>query len=278
MKKILGIIGSPRRLGNCEIMIKQIHRSIPVPHELTLIRLAEFDILPCRGCYQCLFSEAGCPLEDDLHRVLHAVMDADAILLAAPAYFLGPNAVLKRLIDRGLSFYAHVERLWGKPAVGVGIAGIEGKEGYTLLGIESFLKLLLTEIKSTAVIYGALPGEIFLDERNRDTAADLATALFAAPLPKKEPCCPLCGGETFRFLGGNRVRCMLCSNTGTVALSGGRPVFTIETGGHELFLSKEGVLRHRDWLRGMKARFVEQKNTLRDITTGYRRDGSWLKP
>ncbi|HIJ57191.1 MAG TPA: flavodoxin family protein, partial [Deltaproteobacteria bacterium] len=40
MKKILGIIGSPRRLGNSEIMVKEIGRHIPIPHELKLIRLS----------------------------------------------------------------------------------------------------------------------------------------------------------------------------------------------------------------------------------------------
>ena len=58
---------------------------------------------------------------------------SDALVVAAPTYLLGANASLKRFLDRGLSFYAHLDRLWGKPAVGVAIAGIEGMEGYTKL-------------------------------------------------------------------------------------------------------------------------------------------------
>jgi len=38
MKKILGIIGSPRRLGNSEIVIKEISANLTEPHELKLIR------------------------------------------------------------------------------------------------------------------------------------------------------------------------------------------------------------------------------------------------
>ncbi len=278
MKKILGIVGSPRKLGNCEVMVKEIGRHISEPHELALIRLSDFNILSCRGCYRCLFNAEGCVLDDDFNRVLDSIIGADALILAVPTYFLGPNACLKRLIDRGLALYAHAETLWGKPAVGVGIAGIEGKEGYTLLGVQSFLRLLLSEDKGCRIVYGALPGEVFINPENQQTAVDLASALFGPSSEKKEPSCPLCGGDTFRFIENNNVRCMLCSNSGTIALEAGTPVFRMNQSGHELFLSKQGVHNHRDWLKGMKARFIEQKETLRKITGAYRKEGAWIKP
>ncbi len=278
MKKILGIVGSPRKLGNCEIFIKEILRNISEPHTFSLLRLNDFCIEPCRGCYRCLFKENGCPQDDDFYLILQAIVDADALIVAVPTYFLGPNASLKRFIDRGLAFSAHAEKLWGKPATGVGIAGIHGKEGYTLLGVESFLKLLLTNVKMTAIVYGALPGEVFVDEKNRHMAAQLARALFAAESKKKQPCCPLCGGDTFRFMEDGRVRCMLCSNAGTLSLIDGQPVFSMDRSEHELFLTKAGVIRHREWLKGMKHSFVEQKDTLRQITSPYRKEGDWIKP
>ncbi len=147
MKKVLGIIGSPRNLGNCEIMIKEISRQIPVSHELNLLRLSDFDILPCRGCYRCLPEGKQCVFKDDLNTVLQAMCDADALVVAVPAYFLSANACLKGLLDRGLSIYNHSQKLWHKPAVGIGIAGIAGREGFTLLGVQSFLKLILAQEK-----------------------------------------------------------------------------------------------------------------------------------
>ena len=278
MKKILGIVGSPRRLGNCEIMVKEILRNISEPHEFKLLRLSDFNILSCRGCYRCLFKEDGCPQADDFYPILHTLLDADALIVAVPTYFLGPNACLKQFIDRGLAFYAHAEKLWGKPAIGIGIAGIYGKEGYTRLGIENFLKLLLTDVKMTVMVYGALPGEVFIDEANRKIASRLASALFSNESIKKQPSCPLCGGDTFRFLDDNRVRCMLCSNAGTIDRVDGKTVFSIEKSGHELFLTKAGVINHRKWLKGMRNRFMEQKNTLRQITGTYRKQGTWVKP
>ena len=278
MKKVLGILGSPRRLGNCEIIVKEIGRNIIEPHEVKLLRLSDFNLLPCRGCYRCLFDEEGCPQTDDFHTVLNEIIDADALILAAPTYFLGPNGCLKIFLDRGLSFYAHTEKLWGKPSVGVGIAGIVGREGYTMLGIESFLKLMLSEIKLCKMVYGALPGEIFLNAENKTVASELADALFGAITKKQTPTCPLCGSDTFRFIDGESVRCMLCSNSGGMSYQDGVPMFHIEKSGHELFLSKEDVLKHRNWLKGMKTRFIEQKTALREITSPYRKDGDWIKP
>lgn len=278
MKKVLGVIGSPRKLGNCEIMIKEISRRLPVPHDLYLLRLADFNIKPCRGCYRCLPEGQACVLDDDLKVVLEAMEDADAFIVAAPTYFLAANASLKRLLDRGLAFYNHSQNLWGKPALGIGIAGIEGKEGYTLLGIQSFLKLILAQDKGSRILYGALPGEIFMGEKNKRIAAELAAGLFE-PVAERTPSgCPVCGGDTFRFLGGNDVRCMLCSVSGTVDLQSGTPVFQMNTQEHMFFASRDAALKHRDWLLGMKDDFLSKKDRLKQISASYLKDGKWVKP
>ncbi len=277
MKNILAIIGSPRKLGNCEIMAKEISRRIEEPHELKLLRLPEYDIAPCRGCYMCLFKNE-CVIEDDHRAAVQAIVAADALIVVVPAYFLGPNSCLKLFTDRGLSLYPHVEKLWAKPAVAVGIAGIEGKEGYTMLGIENFLKMLFADIKMRRIAYGALPGEIFFADKNKELAGDMARALFGEPFPESAPRCPVCGGQTFRFLEQNRVRCMLCSNSGLMAVKNGRPEFEISTSDHELFLTLKDALDHRDWLVGMKSRFVKHKDRLKEISLAYRKTGTWLKP
>ncbi len=278
MKKVLGIIGSPRKLGNCEIMAKEISNQLSIPHELNLLRLRDFKILPCRGCYQCLFTKEHCVLDDDLDIVLKAMLEADALIVSAPTYFLGINASLKTLLDRGLSFYAHIEKLWDKPAVGVAIAGIKGKEGYSRLAIQNFIKLIFADDKDSRVVYGALPGEVFLNEENKRTAGELASALFKPAAENKGPCCPQCGGDTFRFMDNTHVRCMLCSNSGTMTLSSGTPTFEIARSRHEFFLSKEAAIKHREWLLGMKSRFVQNKKALKEITLPYLKQGTWIKP
>jgi multimeric flavodoxin WrbA len=278
MKTVLGIIGSPRRLGNSEIMVKEISRQVPEEHRLFLLRLSDFTIRPCRGCYACLFKEERCIQKDDLEPLQKAILEADALILAAPTYFLGINAVVKQVVDRGLAFYTHIERLWGKPSVGVCIAGIPGKEGHGLLGIENFLRMLLTDNKANKLVYGALPGEVFLNEANRSAAAELGNALFSQAEERTGPRCPRCGGDTFRFLGGSRVRCMLCSNEGAIRLGPGEPSFSIGKSEHDMFLSLEDAVKHRQWLRGMKNRFLEHKAELKKVVTDYRKEGEWIQP
>ena len=278
MKNVLGIIGSPRKLGNSEIMIKEISRNISEPFELNLLRLTDFNIGSCRGCYSCLFKEEQCVIQDDLYTIVDALCAADAIILAAPTYFLGANASLKRFVDRSFALYACIDRLFGTPSVGICIAGIPGKEGHGLLGVENFLKMSFTDSKMTRVVYGALPGEVFLNEENRSTAAELGKSLFNPVVETMGPRCAVCGGDCFRFLGGADIRCLLCSNRGTIDASSGTPVINIEQSDHEMFLSKAGLLKHKDWLIGMKSRFVEKKAALKAVSVAYRKDGTWIKP
>jgi multimeric flavodoxin WrbA len=278
VKKILGIIGSKRSSGNCEVITKEISRQIPEPHQLTLLRLPDFDIRYCTGCYRCLIKGRGCVIGDNLSIVLDAIADADALILAMPTYFLSAHSCLKTFLDRAISFYNMSENLWGKPAVGVGIAGIEGKEGSTLLDVERFFATIMAKNKQSRIIYGALPGETMLSESNRHVASELANCLFGPEKPKEGLCCPLCGGETFRFLDGNRVRCMLCSESGTMTARDEQIVLDIEAGEHVLLASKEDALKHRDWLLGMVGRFKEQKDKLREVAAEYVDETPWISP
>ena len=278
MKKLLGILASPRKLGNSEIVVKEISRLLPEPHELSLLRLSDFDIKPCLGCYQCLFRPEGCVLKDDFAIVAEALAAADAWILAVPTYVLGANASLKRLLDRGLGFYHRGRELWKKPAVGIAIAGMEGKEGHTKLEVDSALRLLMAEVKASVILYGALPGEVLIPQENRGTLARLAAALFGEPIPEAGPRCPMCGGDTFRFMDERTVRCMVCSNAGTFSFSGGKPVFGIESSGHDLFLTEADAVTHKAWLASMKERFIAHKDEIKAITRGFRGTGAWIRP
>lgn len=277
MKDVLGIIASPRRTGNSELLVKAVSQSIPEPHRLHLLRLSDFRIKPCRACYLCLFKKERCILRDDLYAVIDAFARADGILLAAPTYFLGPNASLKRLLDRGLAFYAFIEQLWGKPSVGAGIAGIDGKEGYTRLGIESFLRLTMTKVRCIDILYAALPGELLTRQENRTKVRMLGTSLFGDTQHRGEPSCPLCGGDTFRFLPGGTIRCMLCSSSGTIESK--EPLaFHTRKDDHPLFLTLEDALRHREWLRSEVKRYAGSRKQLKNEAAPYAGIGVWIKP
>lgn len=279
-KVVLGMLGSPRKFGNCELFVKELYRRMEGDWQLRLVRLPELDIQPCRACYQCLFGDAGCPQKDDFKLALDALVAADAYVVAAPTYLLSANSSLKRFLDRGLSFYAHVDRLWHKPAAGVAIAGVDGLEGYTKLGVESFIKLTLGDLRGAEVVYGALPGEIFLENSGRAAADRLARLLVegSREMNSQIPACTVCGGDTFRFLPDGRIRCMLCSSSGTVKAGEGKISIQTVLGEHPLFSSNGDVKRHADWLRQMKDEFLKRRKELKAITQEYTQIGEWIRP
>ena len=282
-KTLLGIVGSPRKFGNSELFIKELYGQLPQGWELRLIRLPELDIRPCLACYQCLFGEMKCPQKDDFPLALEALAQADAYVVAAPTYLLGANASLKRFLDRGLSFYGRLDALWGKPAVGVAIAGIEGMEGSAKLGVDSFIKLTMGDLRGSAVVYGALPGEIFLQGSGREAAKQLAQGLLeseqgSTPHDPAGPVCPTCGSDTFRFLPDGGLRCMLCSSSGRYEWKEGRLQIETWPGEHPLFLSYESVKRHADWLREMKDQFMAKRKELKAVAQGYTQVGTWVRP
>jgi multimeric flavodoxin WrbA len=270
IKNVLGIVASPRKLGNCEIAVKEISRNIPEKHELRILRIADYDLQLCNGCYRCLFKEQDCVIKDELHEVLGFMAWADAYILAVPTYFLGPNSSLKLLLDRALSFYTIAEKLWLKPSAAVAIAGIEGKEGYTLLAAQSFLKILLSDIKSSSVMYAAFPGEIFTKEDNIAIARCIGAALFGEMQELPGTHCPLCGGDTFRFLGGDKVKCMLCSNSGEINIVNGNIKFGMQKDRHELFLTFDKAMEHKEWLKNMKQRFFDNIKEIKKARDLYR--------
>jgi len=266
-RKLLGICASPRKSGNCELFVKEVFSCLGDGWELSVARLPELDIKPCRACYKCLFDEMRCPQQDDFLTVLNALAQADAYIVVAPVYLLSANASLKSFLDRGLQFYAFVDMLWGKPAAGVAIAGVEGMEGSGKRDVEAFIKLAMGDLRGSAVVYGALPGEVLLCSENGETAKKLARAILdpAEKVVSTGPVCPVCHGDTFRFLPDGRVRCMLCSGSGPWEWKGESLQFDIGPGEHPLFSSKDAVNLHAEWLRGMKEKFLERRQELKAV-------------
>ncbi len=276
MKKVLGLIGSPRKSGNCELIIKEISRQIPEEHELFLIRLPEFDIKYCTGCYNCLFNET-CHLKDDLYVIIKKIKEADGLIVSAPTYGFGAYGSLKIFADRVLAFYKHKEDMMNKPCVAIGVAGIEEKEGRTHLDLEGFVMMLGAIRKKSGMVFGALPGEVLMNKKNIGIAKEFGESLFSKEPEKRDLCCELCGGQTFRFYEGNKIKCMLCSHNGIINYTEGSPRFIMDME-NDLALSEGALLDHRNWLKGMKLKFQGSKEDLKNIKARYKNDGIWVKP
>lgn len=267
MKRVLGIIGSPRKMGNSELTVKEIAARLREPSEFSMVRLAEKDIRPCKACYRCLAGK--CPIGDDFGPVLDAIASSDGVIVAAPVYLLGAHSSLQRFLDRGLQFWNRLDDLMGKPAVGAALAGVMGGEGSSLLGVENFIRAMGMEVKARAVIHAALPGEALLSAEGKSSAARLASALFSeGPAPADDPSCTECGGTYFEFRGGDRVYCLLCGAGGTVSAGRDGIRFALAPPAH-IWRGPAARKAHGEWLVGMKEKFIREKERLKEVSRGY---------
>ncbi len=282
VKTLLGLLASPRKMGNSELIVKEIYKQLPQGWALKLLRIPEFSIKPCLGCYQCLFREGRCVQKDEFPMVLEAMIQADAYVVASPTYLFGAPGSLKGLLDRGLTFSGYLDRLWGKPAVGVVLAGLDGMEGYAKLMVDSFIKFSMADLRGSEVVYAALPGEVLLSDQGKQVAKLLAKALLGETSERESephvPKCKLCGGDTFRFLKNGNIRCMVCSSKGTYGWKqGGLQIDTVR-GDHAVFLSYDDAAKHFTFLRGMKDTFVARRKELKAAVQGYQDIGEWIRP
>lgn len=98
--KILGIVGSPRRGGNTEILIDEVLRGAEEAGAVTeKVILNELDISPCQACNTCQKTNK-CAQEDDMLILLDKMEHSHVWVLGTPVYWWGPTAQFKTFLDR----------------------------------------------------------------------------------------------------------------------------------------------------------------------------------
>jgi len=276
MKKVLGIVISHRRLGNSELLVKEIMSSVPEPCSRELIRLTDLKIEPCKACYRCLQGESDCPIKDDFNFIIRKFKEADALIVGVPVYILGPHGYYKMLTDRlvgSQNFSAYTE---GKPCVITIPYGTKGWEGYSKAAALVMPRLLRMKIVDCWQVHATLPGESLLNPENVDYAQTIGRGLFNgreySPGNRE---CSFCGSDLFRLLEGNRVECPICGAQGIIK-NNGIPDFT---GADYCRFSNHEMEEHfKVWLVEMKHRYWAEKNSLRDVQNSYREKDWWIKP
>ena len=104
MKKILAVIGSPRRNGNTHILVSKIAEGAlsngAIVDELFL---GELTIRECDGCHIC-WKGKECSKNDDMRTIYPSIIQSDIIIFGTPVYWYGPTALMKAFIDRFVYF------------------------------------------------------------------------------------------------------------------------------------------------------------------------------
>ena len=102
--KVLGIVCSPRKGGNTEILVDEALTSAKeCGAEVELITIAGMNIAPCDGCESCMTTKK-CRLDDDMQGIYLKLLEADGFVFGTPVYFWGVTAQAKALIDRTFVF------------------------------------------------------------------------------------------------------------------------------------------------------------------------------
>ncbi|GAB6174597.1 hypothetical protein JCM15765_40750 [Paradesulfitobacterium aromaticivorans] len=277
MKKILGIIGSQRKLANGEILVKEAAAASGVEHELELIRLPDLKLETCRGCYTCLTPGKLCPLKDDLYFLADKIKEADGIILSAPCYALGPSAAVKLWADRVLALAQLADDFWGKPSVVIGTAGIEGWEGYTLSGLVQLSRLLGLDVKDANMFVGALPGEVLEQEENIKRVRQMGQALFGQGRTHRQGECPTCWSEIWKFPEPNRAVCPFCGQEAHLVFGPDGILWKMDKPGNR-FEYENHKYHFREWLPGKVAEYIKRRKELAVLRDRYNGEYTWVLP
>jgi multimeric flavodoxin WrbA len=120
MKKIMGIIGSPRKNGNTDVLVSRIlDGARDNGANVNRISIANLKISECDGCHACWKEKHVCSKADDMRDLYPNIIEADAIVFGTPVYWFGPTAIMKCFIDRFVYFNCPATRknIRNKPAV-----------------------------------------------------------------------------------------------------------------------------------------------------------------
>jgi multimeric flavodoxin WrbA len=104
-RRVLGIVGSPRRQGNTEILVDEVLSAAKEKGaEIEKVILGKLDIKPCRACNVCR-DRGKCVHEDGMVGIIEQMREADAFVLGTPVYWWGPTAQFKAFLDRWYGIY-----------------------------------------------------------------------------------------------------------------------------------------------------------------------------
>jgi len=134
--KVCGIVGSPNKNGNVDLLVSQVLKGAASQGaETRKLYLNDLNIKPCQSCgvdpnpKHCLF-------DDDMKEIYALLEHCDAIVLGSPVYFDTVSAQTKLMIDRCNCLMPYVERPDGtsgferrikkrKKGVFIAVAGVD---------------------------------------------------------------------------------------------------------------------------------------------------------
>jgi multimeric flavodoxin WrbA len=102
--RVLGIVGSPRRGGNTDVLVTEVLAGAAAAGaEVEKVVLTDLKIAPCSACDACR-GAGQCVMEDDMSDLVGRMARSDVWVLGTPVYWWGPTAQFKAFLDRWYAF------------------------------------------------------------------------------------------------------------------------------------------------------------------------------
>lgn len=190
MKRVLGIVGSPRRGGNTDILVARVldgARAAGASAET--VYLGGLTIRECDGCHAC-WQGCDCPKRDDMNEIYRAVSAADALVVGTPVYWYGPTALMKGFVDRLVYYNCDRNRAGVSGKRAVVVIPYEEDDPATAAPVVEFfarsLRYLEMELAGAVVVGGmARKGQVLEREDALQAAAGLGRELVSGRQPCK---------------------------------------------------------------------------------------------
>ncbi len=171
--KVIGIVGSPRKNGNTEMLTAHVLRAIAEEGlDTELIQLADLDIRPCNACRVCR-EEERCPIEDDVFPIYLKMKEADGIILASPVYYGSATALIKALMERAGYIARQNGDLFSGKVGGPLVVGRRAGQNFTLAQLTFWFQVLGLVVPGStywSTAFGKDKGEVPQDEEGMQTA------------------------------------------------------------------------------------------------------------
>jgi len=286
MAHILGIVGSSRRWGNSELLVRQALLGAQAEGAgIQMLRLTSLRLESCTGCLRCVIGQKPCRIDDDMAWLAETIQGADGLVLAAPTYFLGPAAVVKMVLDRLLMVTGRLdgEPLTPRPALTIATAGLQDWRGVTLPYLNALVSAFgYRSIDSLAAIAPG-PGEVLLDEGLMERVGSAGGRLGRGELertPAPPNTCPTCHCDSF-LIDGSRAICPICSlEASIVPTEDGMQLQFDESSGKDHRWTPEGLRKHMvDWVMATGPRYMARRSEIKARRKPYRQmEADWLCP
>lgn len=176
--KILGIVGSPRKGGNTEVLVEQVLAvAKDLGADVEQVFIADNSIAPCDGCESCL-ATGKCKIKDDMQEMYSKLIEADGIVFGTPVYFWGMTAQAKAFIDR--TFVLRPDRPLRNKIAGFVVVGRRRGVSETLSALVSYCFMQKMHVVGGVTAYADEKGSVRQNKPAMDEARDLAGDMVQA--------------------------------------------------------------------------------------------------